>query len=96
MFLKEGVIYTSPAVYGRCWLKTIKTTDPGYTHTNPWIYGDFYDLVSETPEYNDNIMNYFTYTPPPGGLTWDISYNYAHNNGGALPTKEQLRFILAR
>jgi hypothetical protein len=41
-------------------------------------------------------LNQYTYVAPPGGQTWDISSTYAINNGGSLPTKEQLRFILAR
>ena len=55
LFLKEG--HSWNGYWGRCWLKTMKTTDPNppYPHRNP-TYGDFYDRVSNTPSLHPNLL----------------------------------------
>jgi hypothetical protein len=55
LFTKSNVLYGGK-YYGRCWLKTKKTTDRGYSHTNPFKYGDFYDQVSNTVSHHPNLL----------------------------------------
>jgi hypothetical protein len=58
-------------------------------------YADFYDLVSNTVSHHPNILRqYAVYEPGP--ISWNGSFNFAKNKGGALLSKSQIRYITAR